>query len=127
VVGTAGSFVSYRVVLPSSVLIVLTWHMIGQEQELNQKRLADERRRMAREIGQRLLVYLEEIKLHEVIAAANGAKSLNILQYTSREVILIGLADGERLLLPWDANQTNDRSQTSNNRSIRRKSLRNPI
>jgi signal transduction histidine kinase len=97
------------VVLPSSVLIVLTWHMIGQEQELNQKRLADERRRMAREIGQKLLVYLEEIKLHEVSAAASGAKSLNILEYTSREVILIGLADRERLLLPWEANQTNDR------------------
>lgn len=96
------------VVLPSSVLIVLTWHMIGQEQELIQKRLADEHRRMAREIGQRLLVYLEDIKLHEVIAAASWAKSLNIIEYTSPDVILIGLADRERLLLPWETNQTND-------------------
>ncbi len=97
------------VVLPSSVLIVLTWHMIGQEQELHQKRLADERRQMAREIGQKLLVHLEEIKLHEVSAAASGAKSLNTLEYTSREVILTGLADGERLLLPWETNLTNNR------------------
>ncbi len=97
------------VVLPSSVLIVLTWHMIGQEQELHQKRLADERRRVARAIGQRLLVHLEEIKLLEVSALASGAKSLNILEYTRPEVILIGLADKERLLLPWEANQTNDR------------------
>ena len=67
------------------------------------KRLADERRRMAREIGQRLLVHLEEIKLHEVSALASGAKSLNMLEYTRREVILIGLANRERLLLPWEA------------------------
>jgi len=97
------------VVLPSSVLIVLTWHMIGQEQELHQKRLADERRHMAREIGQKLLVHLEEIKLHEVSATASGAKSLNTLEYTSGEVILTGLADGERLLLPWETNLTNNR------------------
>ena len=97
------------VVLPSSALIVLTWCMIGQEQELQQKRLADERRRMAREIGQKLLVHLEEIKLHEVSATASGAKSLNTLEYTSGEVILTGLADGERLLLPWETNLTNNR------------------
>jgi hypothetical protein len=97
------------VVLPSSVLIVLTWHMIGQQQELSEKRLADERRRLATEIGQKLLVHLEEIKLHEVSATASGAKSLNTLEYTSREVILTGLADGERLLLPWETNLTNNR------------------
>ncbi|MHC4143340.1 MAG: sensor histidine kinase [Planctomycetota bacterium] len=97
------------VVLPSAVLVVLTWHMIGQQQELSEKRLADERRRMAAEIGRKVLVHLEEIKLHEVSATASGARSLNTLNYTSPEVILTGLADGERLLLPWEANQTNDR------------------
>jgi hypothetical protein len=54
------------VVLPSTVLVVLTWHMIGQQQELSEKRFADERRRIATEIGQKMLVRLEEIKLHEV-------------------------------------------------------------
>ncbi len=97
------------VVLPSSVLIVLTWHMIGQQQELSEKRLADERLRLATEIGQKLLVHLEEIKLHEVSATASGAKSLNTLEYTSGEVILTGLADGERLLLPWEMSPTNNR------------------
>ena len=94
------------VVLPSSVLIVLTWHMIGQQQELQEKRRADERRRMAREIGQELLVRLEDIKLREVSATAGGAKSLNTLDYTSGEIVLIGLADRERLLLPWEVNQS---------------------
>jgi signal transduction histidine kinase len=97
------------VVLPSSVLIVLTWHMIGQQQELSEKRLADERFRLGGEIGQKLLVRLEEIKLHEVSATASGAKSLNTLDYTSGEVILTGLAEGERLLLPWETSLTNNR------------------
>ncbi|MGB2862364.1 MAG: HAMP domain-containing sensor histidine kinase [Sedimentisphaerales bacterium] len=97
------------VVLPSTVLVVLTWHMIGQQQELSEKRLADERRRMATEIGQKLLVRLEEIKLHEVSATASGAKPLNTINYTSDEIILTSLAEGERLVLPWEANQSNDR------------------
>ncbi|MHC4518642.1 MAG: sensor histidine kinase [Planctomycetota bacterium] len=94
------------VVLPSSVLIVLTWRMVGQQQELREKRLADERRRLTREIGQELLVRLEEIKLHEISATASGAKSLNTLDYTSGEIVLTGLANGEKLLLPWEANQS---------------------
>ncbi len=97
------------VVLPSTVLVVLTWHLIGQQQELSEKRLADERRRMATEIGQKLLVRLEEIKLHEVSATAGGAKPPNTIDYTSSEIILTGLADGERLVLPWEANQTHDK------------------
>ena len=97
------------VVLPSAVLVVLTWHMIGQQQELSEKRLADERRRMATEIGQKLLVRLEEIKLHEVSATASGAKPPDTIDYTSGEIILTGLAAGERLVLPWEANQTHDK------------------
>jgi signal transduction histidine kinase len=96
------------VVLPSSVLVVLTGHMIGQQQELREKRLADERRRAAREIGQKLLVRLEDVKLHEVSTTASGAQSLNTLVYTSREVRLTALADGERVWLPWEADQGRD-------------------
>jgi len=97
------------VVLPSTVLVVLTWHMIGQQKELNDKRLADERRRMAIEVGQKMLVRLEEIKLHEVSATAISAKPLNTIDYTSYEIILTGLAEGERLVLPWEVNQTHDK------------------
>ena len=97
------------VILPSSVLIVLTWRMIGQQEELSEKRQADERRRLAREIGQKLLVRLEEIKLHEVSTTASGAESLNSLAYTSPEVVLIGLTDGEQLRLPWEMDQAKDR------------------
>jgi hypothetical protein len=52
------------VLLPSAVLVVLTCLVIGQQKELDEKRLSDERRRMTTEIGQKLLVRLEDIKLH---------------------------------------------------------------
>lgn len=97
------------VVLPSTVLVIITWHMIGQQKELSEKRLVDERRRMAKEIGQKLLVRLEEIKLHEVSATATNAKSLNTIDYTSNEIIFTGLAEGDRLVLPWEVNQTHDK------------------
>ncbi len=97
------------VVLPSTVLIALTWYMIGQQQELSEKRLADERRHMARETGHKLLVRLEEIKLHEVSAAASDAKLSNTIDYTSDKIVLTGLAEGERMMLPWEMNQTEDK------------------
>lgn len=97
------------VVLPSTILIVLTWHMIGQQEELSEKRLADERRRMARETGHKLLVRLEEIKLHEVSSAAGDARPPETIEYTSDEIILTGLAEGDRLMLPWEMNQTGDK------------------
>ncbi|RPJ38381.1 MAG: hypothetical protein EHM35_04665, partial [Planctomycetaceae bacterium] len=97
------------VILPSSVLIVLTWRMIGQQEELGEKRRADDRRRLAREIGQKLLVRLEEIKVHEVSAMASGSRTQNSLAYTSPEVVLRGLTNGEQLRLPWEEEQAGDR------------------
>jgi signal transduction histidine kinase len=39
----------------------------------------------------------------------SGSKPLNSIGYTSNEIILTGLSKGERLVLPWEANQGNDR------------------
>ncbi|MHC4568769.1 MAG: tetratricopeptide repeat protein, partial [Planctomycetota bacterium] len=97
------------VILPSSVLIVLTWHMISQQQELSEKRLADERRRLATEISRELLAHLEEIKLHEV-RATSGKRLLNATTYMSSEVVLTALVDGDRMLLPWETNLADNRS-----------------
>lgn len=96
------------VVLPSFVLVLLTWRMISQQRELDEKRLADERRRIAAEIGQKLLVRLEKIKVREVSATASGAQSLSAREYPSPEVVVTCLADGRRLLLPWEAEQRAD-------------------
>ena len=98
------------VILPSLVLIAFTLRMISQERELAQKRAVDERRRLAGEIGQHLLVRLEKIKLQEVSAAANWAQLSAKRDYVNREVVLIGLVDGDRLLLPWEENQGANRN-----------------
>ena len=92
------------ILLPSSLLVLLTWRLIGQQAELDEKRLAESRRRYALDIGQQLLARLEQIKLQEVSGAAQG-RAIESREYSSRAVALIGLTDGKRLLLPWEANQ----------------------
>jgi signal transduction histidine kinase len=96
------------VLLPSAVLIGLTWRMVGQQEELREKRRADERQRLAREIGQRLLVRLEEIKLREVSAVAADPGALDKITYAGPEVVLIGLADEDELRLPWEMGRTDN-------------------
>ncbi len=93
------------VVLPSLVLVVFALRMISQEKELAQKRLKDEHRRLAREIGQHLLVRLERIKLQELNAAVNQNQSTTQADYVNPEVELIGQVVGHKLWLPWETDQ----------------------
>jgi len=93
------------VVLPSLVLVVFALRMISQEKELAQKRLKDEYRRLAREIGQHLLVRLEKIKLQEASAAVNPNQSTAQADYANPEVVLIGKVVGHKLWLPWEVDQ----------------------
>lgn len=90
------------VLLPSVVLVFLTIRMIGQERELAQKRTADEKVRMARDIGQHLLVRLENIKLQERSAVSDEDFLPAKLSYENHEVVLVGLVEGRQLLLPWE-------------------------
>ena len=96
------------VILPSLVLVVFTLRMISQERELAQKRMVDERRRLAGEIGQHLLVRLEKVKLQESNAAANWNQLSAQRGYVNSEVVLIGQVEGDRLLLPWEENQKSE-------------------
>jgi signal transduction histidine kinase/tetratricopeptide (TPR) repeat protein len=96
------------VILPSLVLVVFALRMISQERELAQKRMLDERRRLASEIGQHLLVRLEKIKLQESSAAANWAQLSAQRYYVNPEVVLIGLVQEDRLLLPWEENKKSE-------------------
>lgn len=89
------------VILPSLVLVAFTLRMVSQERELAQKRIIDVRRRAAREIGQHLLVRLEKIKLQETSATSDWNQSLPKRDYVNPEVVMIGLVDGQRLMLPW--------------------------
>jgi signal transduction histidine kinase len=96
------------VILPSLVLVVFTLRMISQEKELAQKRAVDERHRLAGEIGQHLLVRLEKVKLQESSAAANWNQLSAKRDYVNSEVVLIGLVERDRLLLPWEENQNSE-------------------
>ncbi len=93
------------VFLPSLVLIVLTVRMIGQEKELEQKRITEERRRVAREIGQHFLVRLESIKLQETSAVTEWQLIPAEINYVNPEVVLICRIDGRQLVLPWERNR----------------------
>jgi len=96
------------VILPSLILVVFALRMISQERELAQKRMVDERHRLATEIGQHLLVRLEKIKLQESSAAANWTQLSAQRDYVNPEVVLIGLVEGDRLLLPWEENKKSE-------------------
>jgi signal transduction histidine kinase len=88
--------------------------MINQEKELAQKRMTDERRRLARDFGERLLLRLEKIKLQEASALGRGAESGGPGEagterkppkragYINPEVALVGFVENNRLELPWE-------------------------
>ncbi|MHC4995906.1 MAG: ATP-binding protein [Planctomycetota bacterium] len=107
------------VVLPCTVLTALTWRLIGQQQELSEKRSAEERRRLVNGVGQMLLAQLEEIKLHEISARVNAGRPLNSLDYTSGHVFFVGLADENRLTLPWEDPETEPRDDPTLLQTIR--------
>jgi signal transduction histidine kinase len=99
------------VILPSLVLVAFTLRMISQERELAQKRAMDERRQIAVEIGQHLLVRLEKIKIQEASAAANRTQLEANRDYVNPGVVLVGIVEENRLLLPWETNQKREEFQ----------------
>jgi signal transduction histidine kinase len=98
------------VLLPSIVLVFLTVRMIGQERELAQKRMVDEQHRMARDIGQHLLVNLENIKLQERSVVSDDDLLPAKISYVNPEVVLVGLVDERKLILPWERNREIERN-----------------
>ena len=98
------------VLLPSIVLVLITIRMVGQERELVQKRTADEKVRMARDIGQHLLVTVENIKLQERSALSDQDSMPAKISYVNPEVVLVGLVEGRQLLLPWERSQEIERT-----------------
>jgi signal transduction histidine kinase len=104
---------SIAVMLPSLILIFLTIRMINQEKELSQKRMVEERRRIANEIGQHLLVRLENIKLQETAASANSDSLPAEIIYSNPEVELLCPVENRQLIFPWEKN-----SELEKNRGV---------
>ena len=99
------------VLLPCLVLVVLSLRMIRQEQELAEKRVAEEQRRLVSQIRQELLARLERIKFQEVSALARKEGKARAHKYVNPAVVLVGRVENNRLVLPWEVNRTTEKSR----------------
>ncbi len=99
------------VIVPSVVLVALSLRMIGQERELTEKRLLDERHRRASEIRQELLTRLERIKLKQVRALATKPSMTATAGYEDPELVFVGSVENNQLVLPWDENHAAEEFQ----------------
>jgi signal transduction histidine kinase/tetratricopeptide (TPR) repeat protein len=90
------------VLLPVIVLVALTLRIVKQERELTQKRIADEHRRVAAEIGQDLASRLDKVVRQEASALMEQPQKLARRDYVNPVVVLIAKIDDARLVLPWE-------------------------
>jgi len=95
------------VVIPAVVLLGLGLRMIMQERELLEKRVADEQRRLATDIGREALTRLERLKVRQLSALATQSKAAE-----DPELIFLGYLDQNQLILPWDRISAVEESQT---------------
>lgn len=90
------------VLLPVILLVTLTLRIVKQERELALKRVADERRTMAVEIGRDLTSRLDAIAREEATALADGPLGFAQAEYVNSEVVLVAKIEDARLILPWE-------------------------
>jgi signal transduction histidine kinase len=76
--------------------------MLAQEREIAEKRLNDERRRLAGDIRQELLSHLERIKLQALRWRAGGAVQSTDAGEQHRAIALVASVEDGHLALPWD-------------------------
>lgn len=90
------------IILPCAVLVALGVRIIGQERELREKRLADERRRVTNEIRQTLSSQLERIALQEATALVADPDRASSSRFGHPAVALVALVSDGHLTLPWE-------------------------
>lgn len=100
------------IILPSAVLVALGVRMIGQERELAEKRLADDRRRAVAQIRQDLLAKLETIKFEELTALTDHEAGGPSRSYVNPAVALVALIEDNQVVLPWEAGNTVQTART---------------
>ena len=88
------------VLLPSVVLVVLGLRMIGQEQELAEQRVADDRRRAVTDIRDVLLAELDRLRL-EAVTDVRGS-GLHLRVYAHPAVRLVARIENGAVIPPWD-------------------------
>jgi len=91
------------IILPCAVLVALGVRIIGQERELREKRLADERRRVTNQIRQTLSSQLERIALQEATALVADPDRASSSRFGHPAVVLVARVPDGRLTLPWES------------------------
>jgi signal transduction histidine kinase len=99
------------VLLPCSVLVVLSLRMISQERELAEKRLADEKGRIVSDVRQQLLAQLEQIKFREAGALAAREEPVAAAPYEHPSVVLVAHLEEGRPVLPWELDSTGEEAR----------------
>jgi len=99
------------IILPCVVLVVLGLRMIGQERELAEKRLSDERGRVAGQIRQELSSRLERIALQEAAALVTQPDRALLSKYENPAVVLVARVNQGAIVLPWEANSRPQQSR----------------
>jgi len=89
------------VILPSIVLAALSVRMIRQENELAENRLVEQRRRLASDLGQQLLVRLERIKL-DIVREQTLKQGPAPVSFDHPAVAIAGWVEANALTLPWE-------------------------
>lgn len=90
------------IILPCVVLVALGLRMVAQEQELAERRLADQRRGIAGQVRQELAVRLDRTALQEATALGAQPGRLTSRTYMSPAVALVARAVDGHLALPWE-------------------------
>jgi hypothetical protein len=97
------------IILPCAVLVVLGLRMVGQERELRERRVADERQVITSRLQQELANRLERAALREASALIADPGRVTSQEYESPAVALVAsVADG-RLALPWEQDSRSTR------------------
>jgi len=93
------------ILLPCAALVFLGLRLIVQERELGAARLADERRRITRQLRQELTSHVERTALRQVTALAVRPELLQAREYDDSTVALVARVSGGTIVLPWEHDQ----------------------
>ena len=91
------------ILLPCLVIVALGLLLMSRERELAGNRQREEERSRLRNFGQELVVRLERLKLRQMTALAGRDDALCKEQFVDPAFALVTAIDGDRLVLPWDA------------------------
>jgi len=99
------------IILPCAVLVALGLRMIGQERELAEKRLDDERGRLSGQLRQELSSRLERIALQEAAALITQPDRALLSKYENPALVLVARVTDGAIVLPWEADSRPQRSR----------------